>query len=692
MTPNHGLGNEMNISSQSPTLALNRNRYDVEAIRKDLAQKEFVPGQVLVALVDDVDLSSTLEAHNLSVDSNLGDVALVELPEGSDTAEVLSRLRLDPGVSAADVNEVYTLQEEEDSPPNDLDERQWSLNNQGQTGGTVGADIGAVRAWQRVTGDGPIVAILDTGIDLDHPDLVNNLWTNPGEIPDNGVDDDGNGVVDDVHGYNALDQNGTPEDGHGHGTHVAGVIGAEGNNGEGVVGVNWQAQLMPIKIFSDQGRTTVESIARGVHYAEEMGAAITNNSWGGGYNEVLEKLFEEDSMLHVAAAGNQGRDVDLSPQFPAGFSGEHIVAVAATDHNDEPAGFTNRGRFRVDVAAPGVEIYSTLNDGEYGTKSGTSMATPHVAGAAALIAAAHPDASPAELRHRLVHNSQTKEDLGRISNSGGRIDVGRSLEDDDQAPAIPNDLKIDNLRGEYFDIRWTVPGDDGWCGDPASAFELKVSRDPIRNLSDFEGLPNRTNLPNQLGIGEIYQLEQFRPATAEDLTLHVGLRSIDNVGNKSDLMVKELVIPGLDIIYENNMDSEESGWTGEGTWAQEKAEGRGLVWSDSPGSDYDNDANISLVSQPIDLRGFSAPTMEVDYKVDLAAGDALFVEATEDGESWVGVSQVWSQDDDFRSTKFDLAHLEGKEVQFRFRLQTDGGGTRTGVSVDKIRIIGAAEN
>lgn len=428
-----------------------------------------------------------------------------------------------------------------------------------------------------------------------------------------------------------------------------------------------------------------------MHYAQDMGAAITNNSWGGGYNEVLEKIFEEDSILHVAAAGNQGRNVDLSPQFPAGFSGEHIVAVAATDHNDEPAEFTNRGRYRVDVAAPGVEIFSTLPEGEYGVKSGTSMATPHVAGAAALVAAAHPEATPAELRHRLVHNSESKDGLGEVSNSGGRINVGRSLESDTQAPAVPNDLRIDNLRGEHFDIRWTVPGDDGWCGERASAFELKLSLEPIQSLADFESLPNRTHLPNRLNVGEIYTLEQFRPATAEDLTVHVGLRSLDNVGNKSELLVKELVIPGLDVIYENNMDSTESGWEGEGSWAQEKAEGRGLVWSDSPGRDYDDNANVSLISPSIDLGGFTAPTMEVDYKVDLAAGDALFVEASEDGESWIGVSQIWSQDDDFRSTKFDLAHLEGKEVRFRFRLQTDDGGTRTGVSVDRVRIIGAAE-
>ncbi len=665
-------------------------KIEPNTVRQDLAERDYEPGQLLVSLKDDAELRSTLAGHGLTATQQYRDIVLVELTPDQDMAEVLSDLRQDQRVDAADVNERYSLFEDEPSP-NDLDPRQWALENTGQSGGTPGADIGAREGWEITTGngeDGPIIAILDTGMDLDHPDLRNNLWTNPQEIAGNGLDDDGNGIVDDIHGYNAYDNNGDPSDGHSHGTHVAGIIAAEGNNDLGIVGVNWQARLMPIKIFSDAGSTTADTIVRGVFYAEDHGATIANNSWGGGYNEVLAKVFEESPMLHVSAAGNNGRNTDLGPLYPAGYRGNHIVSVAATDHNDERAEFSNYGKFQTDVAAPGQDILSTVPD-DYGFKSGTSMATPHVTGAAGLIASQFPEATPGQVRARLIYNSELDPKLTEVSNSGGRIDLAKSLETDTIPPAVPNDLRMTDLNPETFNLQWTVPGDDGWCGQAASAFELKVSTDPILTQEQFEELPNRTNLPNRLAVGELYQLNQFRPASSEDLTLHVGLRAIDNVGNKSEISTREIVIPGFTTLYENDMDSEESGWTGDGSWAQEKAPGRGLVWSDSPGHDYDNNSNTSLVSPFVDLKGFGAPTMELEYKVDLAPGDALFVEASEDGEDWVGISQVWAQDRDFRATRFDMSHLEDKKVQFRFRLVTDGGGTRSGVSVDTIRIIGA---
>ncbi|MCA9781893.1 MAG: S8 family serine peptidase, partial [Candidatus Eremiobacteraeota bacterium] len=211
----------------------------------------------------------------------------LKLPDGTSTEQAMQKLSQDPRVAETAPNTIYHLAGEP-LKPSDLSPALWGMNNTGQDGGTPDADIDAPEAWATCIGareNGPIIAVLDTGQDYDHPDLKNNLWTNPGETAD-GTDSDGNGVIDDLHGYNAVLDNGNARAGHGHGTHCAGTIGAEGNNDQGVVGVNWRAQIMPVKIFPDDGdATTAATIIRAVRYADKMGARVTSNSGtGAGYN------------------------------------------------------------------------------------------------------------------------------------------------------------------------------------------------------------------------------------------------------------------------------------------------------------------------------------------------------------------------------------------------------------------------
>ena len=255
--------------------------------------------------------------------------------------------------------------------PNDPNfSSQWGMNNTGQTGGTTDADIDAPEAWAITAGDSSIVvAVLDTGVDYTHPDLAANIWTNPGEIAGDGIDNDGNGFIDDVHGWDFQNEDNDPMDDHGHGTHVAGTIAAVGNNGVGVAGVAWNVTIMPLKIMSSSG-TSFDAI-QALNYAVAMGVKISNNSYymSGMYNAI--EAAGAAGHLFVTAAGNSGVNTDITPHYPSIYDLENIISVAATDHNDNKLSSSNYGLTTVDLGAPGANIYSTKKGGGYGNMSGT---------------------------------------------------------------------------------------------------------------------------------------------------------------------------------------------------------------------------------------------------------------------------------------------------------------------------------
>lgn len=418
----------------------------VEEVQQDIGQGEYVEGEVIVklrpgqvGLFGDFasqyggEVIETFDIPSSIYKSFDGDLIRMQLPPGITTAEAIAAMKNDERVAYAESNDIlHFLEDSPKAAPNDLDPKLWGFQNNGQTGGTPGADAKVVDAWKVTVGDnsanGPLIAIIDSGADLNHPDLVGNLWTNPGEIPGNGVDDDGNGVIDDVHGYDGGDDDGSPDDGVGHGTHVAGTIGAVGDNGMGVTGVNQKARLMPIKIDSN-GRITTDGAIRGVLYASKMGADITNNSWGGSrLNKATEDAYRASPALHIAAAGNNGSDTDRSPFYPMGFDIANMVAVGATDHNDLKASFSNYGKTSVDVTAPGKDILSTKNGGGYHVLSGTSMASPFVTGVTGLILSAYPDATHEEIKSRLIEGSDKIAALANYSVSGGRVNAAKAVE------------------------------------------------------------------------------------------------------------------------------------------------------------------------------------------------------------------------------------------------------------------------
>lgn len=293
--------------------------------------------------------------------------------------------------------------------------------------------IGAPDAWNITTGDSSvIIAVIDTGADLTHGDLADRLWVNAGEVPGNGVDDDGNGQIDDIHGWRfGHDALGIPyesndvNDDHGHGTHVTGIIAAQGNNGQGIAGIAWDCRVMIVKVLDANGDGYYSDVANGVVYATDNGAQIINLSLGGpDKNPIMEDAIayaNAHDTLVIAAAGNAGSAV----LYPAAYSG--AVAVAATDQNDQRLWFSCYGP-EVDLSAPGSLIYSTCRGNRYCLKSGTSMAAPHVAGLAALLRSYYRDDSAAQVLHRLKTTAQDVDAPGWDLYTGwGRIDARRAL-------------------------------------------------------------------------------------------------------------------------------------------------------------------------------------------------------------------------------------------------------------------------
>ncbi|MDY3556574.1 S8 family serine peptidase [Gemmata sp. JC717] len=292
--------------------------------------------------------------------------------------------------------------------------------------------IGAPAAWDVTTGNRNfVVAVIDSGVDYNHPDLAANIWTNAGEIPGNGIDDDGNGYVDDVHGWDFANNDNDPMDDNNHGTHVAGTIGAVGNNGIGVAGVNWAVQIMPLKFLGASGGGYTSNAIRALDYAVRMGAKVSNNSWGGGaYSTAMAAAIgraRDAGHIFVAAAGNEAKNIDTNPSYPASYiqSYDNVVTVAATDSSDRLANFSNYGAGSVTLAAPGVGIYSTTPNNTYSSFSGTSMATPHVTGAIALYWSANPGLTYQQVISQLKSAVDPVAGLSGKVATAGRLNVAK---------------------------------------------------------------------------------------------------------------------------------------------------------------------------------------------------------------------------------------------------------------------------
>ncbi len=378
--------------------------------------------------------NSVLEAKPFMTDKQ---IYKIKLDKNLNLTQSIQKLNSDPSIQYAEPNYIMKLLVEnppleDPAGPNDPDLKlTWGMKNTGQVDsegqvGKVGSDIGVFPLWQKgFTGDKKVlVAVIDTGVQWDHPDLKDNIFTNTKE---DGKDGDGNGFVNDIHGWNFVDNTNQSSDDHGHGTHVSGTIGGIGNNGIGVAGVVWNVSILPVKFLSAQGSGTLEGAVESINYARMMKVNIMSNSWGGG--GFTQSLYDaiaaarDAGVIFTAAAGNDRSDNDASPAYPASYEIDNIISVAATDNQDQIANFSNYGKRAVHVAAPGVHVYSTVKDSKYDTYSGTSMATPHVSGIAAMMLSINPKMTYAEVRKRLIETSDPVLGLRKKVAAKGRVNV-----------------------------------------------------------------------------------------------------------------------------------------------------------------------------------------------------------------------------------------------------------------------------
>ena len=445
-----------------------------------------VPGELIVKLKDGVAKSALKSFKSMGVeldrtiDLSAETLFVVKFNENKLMKNVKSALNNNPNVEYAEPNFIYEIVKPQETfsvnsllarttsleptayTPIDAKFGQlWGLSNTGTNdprgaAGVEGADIDAVKAWSITKGDRRVrIAVIDTGIDYSHPDIKDQMWTNTAELNGTaGVDDDGNGYVDDIHGYDFANNDGDPRDGHSHGTHCAGTIGAS-HNSIGVAGVMADVEFVAVKFLTDAGSGSTEGAIKSIDYATKMDVDLMSNSWGGGgrsqaLHDAIQRAADK-GIVFTAAAGNSSTNNDQRPHYPSNYEVKNVISVAATTAGDGLATFSCYGRRTVHVAAPGHNILSTTKDGGYASYSGTSMATPHVSGAIGLLIAQEGRMDLEELRNRVMATSEPLSALRGKTINSGRLNAYNLLTD---TRPVRNEPKPGDWETKELDQAW----------------------------------------------------------------------------------------------------------------------------------------------------------------------------------------------------------------------------------------------
>ncbi|OUR96770.1 hypothetical protein A9Q84_10540 [Halobacteriovorax marinus] len=445
-----------------------------------------VPGEMIVKLKEGVNKSALTSFKSMGVELDRSIILsaetlyVVKFDSNKSMKSMTTLLSNNPNIEYAEPNFIYEIVKpiksfsidsyvagvtgvdtEAYTPVDPKFRNLWGLQNTGSNdpkGGTglAGADIDALKAWAITKGDRSVrIAVIDTGIDYNHPDLKDQMWTNTAELNGTpGVDDDGNGYVDDIHGYDFANNDGDPIDGHSHGTHCAGTIGAS-HNDLGVAGIMADVEFVAVKFLTDSGSGSTEGAIKSIDYATKLNVDLMSNSWGGGgRSQALQDAIQraaDKGIVFTAAAGNSSTNNDQRPHYPSNYDVKNVISVAATTSSDSLASFSCYGRRTVHIAAPGHNILSTVKNGGYATYSGTSMATPHVSGAIGLLIAQEGRMDLGELRERLMATSEPLSALRGKTINSGRLNAYNLLTD---TRPTRNEPKPGNWETKMLDEVW----------------------------------------------------------------------------------------------------------------------------------------------------------------------------------------------------------------------------------------------
>lgn len=448
-------------TAQSPGTGASQ---DEQPTFKPPADQQFVEGQLIVKFEPSASLpeeAAIRRQEGLEKKKDLGLIdAEVDKVQGQSVEQAVRALEGRPNVQYAQPDFIVRVTGYADEPRfSEL----WGLHNTGQTiqdsPSVADVDVNALEASAVTQGDpNLVVAVIDTGVDFSHPDLSGRKWVNPGESgggkATNGIDDDGNGFVDDVNGADFWNNDGNPFDDSNHGTHVSGTIAGSVND-QGIVGVAPNVKIMALKFLSAEGGGSISGAIEAITYAKNKGAKISNNSWGGfPFNEALKEAIEESGSLFVAGAGNGGSDFigddnDVTPFYPASFDSPNILSVTAIDNQGTLGFFSNFGATSVDISAPGVHILSTFPGNSYAYALGTSMATPHAAGVAALAASVDPAllSDPVALKNHVMDTGKPLPATSGKSVTGDMVDAKAAVGDDLTPPKVTSTVPKATAKG-----------------------------------------------------------------------------------------------------------------------------------------------------------------------------------------------------------------------------------------------------
>lgn len=583
--------------------------------------------------------AKTEAARQLASRARVRLVRALQLPgayvveSGAPRSATLARLSAEAGVlHVAPVRELIAAE----TLPNDpLFPNQWHLRNTGQSGGTPGADIRATAAWDLTTGTSQlVVAIVDSGLELGHPDLAGRVWTNPGEIAGNGLDDDGNGFPDDVHGWNFYSNSPDVGPTFGHGTNVAGLTGAVANNSLGVAGVDWNARLMVVNIFAPSGTATDADAADGVVYACNNGAKVVNASWGSpGYSAILSDAMayaRAKGVLVCAATGNYNFDADEHPFYPAAQSWDSLIAVSGSTNTD--GWVYNYGERAAHLSAPALSLTMARYPSTYGLGSGTSYAAPLVSGVAALVWSREPGLEAGQLKMRLLATAARPSGLAGRSVSQGRLDAWAALTADDPAPTAALDLRFHAAGANGALVEIVPPGSAMAAGE---LFQLKVSRTALDEIA-FAGLADTRLGRVSDTAGRIVAIDGLDPLSV----YWIGVRGYSRGGRPGPLAKWSFSTGPARRVFFDACDTTAAVWQAEGfVLAPGSSHSGTLAWQDSPDGNYTSGTLARLVGGPFDISALRRPRLafyaEHFFPSRLGEGDRLEVLASSDGgASW----------------------------------------------------------